>query len=57
MKLEFDDGKLETVTADALAVPVFKDETPDTVAALVAPLRDAGLAGARRWWMWEVDMD
>ncbi|PXF18012.1 MAG: hypothetical protein CXX76_02540 [Methanobacteriota archaeon] len=42
MKLEFDDEKLEIVTADALAVPVFKDETPDAVAALVAPLRDAG---------------
>ncbi|MCS5525318.1 MAG: hypothetical protein NZ782_02395 [Candidatus Poseidoniia archaeon] len=42
MKLEFDDEKLETVTADALAVPVFKDKTPDAVAALVAPLRDAG---------------
>ncbi|MDP6364230.1 MAG: leucyl aminopeptidase [Candidatus Poseidoniia archaeon] len=42
MKLEFDDGKLSAVAADALAVPVFKDEAPDAVGALVAPLREAG---------------
>ena len=42
MKLEFDDGKLGAVAADALAVPVFKDEAPDAVGTLVEPLRDAG---------------
>ena len=42
MKLEFDDGKLGAVAADALAVPVFKDEAPDAVGTLIEPLRDAG---------------
>ena len=42
MKLEFDDGKLEAVTADALAVPVFSESEPDAIGMLVTPLRDAG---------------
>ena len=34
MKLEFDDGKLKAVTADALAVPVFSESEPDALASL-----------------------
>ena len=42
MKLEFDDGELTGIAADALAVPVFSKSEPDAVGTLVQPLRDAG---------------